>query len=210
MAYASQANNPARLIGIGIVIVMHIGIVIALKEGLSRSIVELVKGPIETKIIEEIKEEKKLPPPPPANPLKPPPVYVPPIDTPMIDLEPAPDTRAITSTTSQKPVKQAPAIPGTPIQLNRKRTLSKPHYPPSSMRLGEEGLVTINLCVGENGKITDAKLVKTSGFPKLDAAAIEHALSGAWDKNFNPATQNGKPITACSNVPVRFKIENER
>jgi protein TonB len=49
-----------------VVIVMHILIGWALVSGLARKVVEVIKAPIETKIIEEIKKPPPdLPPPPP-------------------------------------------------------------------------------------------------------------------------------------------------
>ena len=67
--YADQQRKPGKhLVGIGIVILMHLLLGWALVSGLARKVVEVIKNPIETKIIEEVK-----PPPPPPENLPPPP-----------------------------------------------------------------------------------------------------------------------------------------
>ena len=72
--YAEQQRNPGKhVVGIGIVIVLHILLGWALLNGLARTVIEVIKGPIETKIIEEAK-----PPPPPPENLPPPPKFAPP------------------------------------------------------------------------------------------------------------------------------------
>ena len=92
MNYAEQQRNPSKhMVGLGVVIVMHIILGWALLNGLARKVVEVVKGPIETKIIEEVKP----PPPPPETPLPPPPKMAPP---PRAPKPPAPPRSALPST----------------------------------------------------------------------------------------------------------------
>ncbi|MDH4051952.1 MAG: energy transducer TonB, partial [Rubrivivax sp.] len=75
MDYAEQQRNPGRhAVGIGIVIAMHLLIAWALVSGLARRVVDVIKAPIETKIIEEVQP----PPPPPPENLPPPPKFAPP------------------------------------------------------------------------------------------------------------------------------------
>ena len=66
MDYAQQQRNPGKhLIGISFVIVFHVALVYALVNGLAHKIVEIVKKPYETKLIEEAKKPPpdKTPPP---------------------------------------------------------------------------------------------------------------------------------------------------
>jgi len=66
MDFSRSARDPRRhYIGIGSVIVLHLLIVWALVSGLARKVIEVVKGPIEVKVIEEV---AKPPPPPPEVP----------------------------------------------------------------------------------------------------------------------------------------------
>ena len=70
MDYASQQRSPGKHpIGLGVVVVGHVILGYALVNGLGHKIVEVIKAPIETKIIEEVKP----PPPPPPENLPPPP-----------------------------------------------------------------------------------------------------------------------------------------
>ena len=75
MDFAQQQRNPGKhVVGIGIVIAMHVLLAWALVTGLAQRMVEVIKAPIETKIIEEVKP----PPPPPPENLPPPPKFAPP------------------------------------------------------------------------------------------------------------------------------------
>ena len=80
----------------------------------------------------------------------------------------------------------------------------QPDYPPTSRRLGEEGSVVLQVLVGTDGKVQDGKVQTSSGFPRLDEAALKHALR-AW--RFPPGTEDGKPVTAWHSVKVTFRIE---
>ena len=64
MNFAQQQNDPRRrIIGFGAVLLFHLLIVYALVSGLAKKVVDVVRAPIETKVIEEIKK----PPPPPRS-----------------------------------------------------------------------------------------------------------------------------------------------
>ena len=53
MDFAQHQRNPARhLVGVGGVILLHVVIIYALITGLARKVVEVVKGPIDVKVIE--------------------------------------------------------------------------------------------------------------------------------------------------------------
>ncbi len=82
--------------------------------------------------------------------------------------------------------------------------LEKPPYPRASEILNEEGISTIEACISPRGTVTSSRLIATSGFSRLDDAAV------AWVKkvrNFKPATLNGKPVAECMTIPVEWKIE---
>jgi protein TonB len=81
MDFAQQQRNPTKhLVGLTFVALLHVVIIWALINGLATKVIALVKAPIETKIIEEVKPppppEVKLPPPPKLA--APPPPYIPP------------------------------------------------------------------------------------------------------------------------------------
>src|SRR5256885_4487152 len=60
--------------------IFHVLLIYALVHGLARKIVEVVRAPLETKIIEEVKrppQEQPPPPPPPPKLATPPPPFIP-------------------------------------------------------------------------------------------------------------------------------------
>ena len=87
---------------------LHLALGYALVNGLGRKIIEVVKAPLETKIIEEIKKPPPdTPPPPPPKLAAPPPPFIPP---PEINIQAPPQPVAQTITT----VSTAPPPPGPP------------------------------------------------------------------------------------------------
>ncbi len=68
MDFAQQQRNPGKhLTGFTVVVILHLILGWALLNGLARTVIEVIKNPLETKIIEEVK-----PPPPPPENLPPP------------------------------------------------------------------------------------------------------------------------------------------
>ena len=190
------------------IVALHVGMVWALNSGLSQRVVQVVLGPIETRMIDEAPKVEEPPPPPPPKIETPPPFVPPPeiaIDIPM-DVAPA---TAITQTTTTKPVQQppiqqkAPAVPGTPPKVDPKRPPTKPEYPASSRRAGEAGTVVLDLYILPNGRVGDAKVQKSSGFPRLDEAAVKEAKR-SW--RFTPGTENGQAVAMWHSTKVTFNL----
>src|SRR5688572_28935513 len=107
MQYAYGQRQPARFsVGFITVVLIHAVIVYGLVSGLARKVVDVIKQPLETKIIEAPKPPPEAPPPPPPMPkmeVVPPPSYVPPpevqIQVPQLQQQSA----AITATQSTAP-----------------------------------------------------------------------------------------------------------
>ena len=87
-----------------------------------------------------------------------------------------------------------------PPRIDPKRPASQPPYPPASRRLGETGTVIMLLTVAENGRVIDAALDTSSGFDRLDQAALKEAK--AW--RLTPGTINGTPATMRQKFRVAF------
>jgi periplasmic protein TonB len=191
-----------------LIVLLHVGMVWALNSGLSQRVVQVVLGPIETRMIDEAPKVDEPPPPPPPKIETPPPFVPPPevaIDIPM-DVAPA---TAITQTTTKKPVAQppiqpkAPAVPTTAPKVDPRRPPTKPDYPASSRRAGEAGTVVLDLYILPNGRVGDAKVQKSSGFPRLDEAAVKEAKR-SW--RFTPGTENGQPVAMWHSTKVTFNL----
>lgn len=52
-------------------------------------------------------------------------------------------------------------------------TCDQPKYPPLSQRFREEGTVVLTLNVGADGVLSNASIGKSSGYKRLDIAALE-------------------------------------
>ena len=76
-------------------------------------------------------------------------------------------------------------------------------YPPASQNDGEEGTVTLLLAVQTDGSISDIRIARSSGHPRLDAAA-QKALRNI---KLQPATCHGKPIAVRIHKSITFKID---
>jgi len=199
MEFGERQNPNQRLIGITFVVIFHILLVYALINGLARKALELLPQPIETKIIKEQKHDEPPPPPPPPKFAPPPPPTIPP---PEIDIQStAPRANAITATTGKVTAAPAPKTAAhAPVVLAK--NCREPDYPSVSERLGEVGTVVLQLLVGTNGKVTDSKVTKSSGFPRLDKAALE-ALSLC---KFTPGTAaDGTPVAAWAPLQYTFR-----
>jgi protein TonB len=119
--YDYAGSSQRRYTGIIVVVLLHILIVWGLVSGLARKAVEIIKKPIEMKIMEEV----KLPPPPPPPPPKiekikdmpkvetPPPAYVPPPEV-VVTPPPAPVIQAVQAEPPKAPVIIAPSPPPAP------------------------------------------------------------------------------------------------
>lgn len=78
-----------------------------------------------------------------------------------------------------------------------------PLYPTISKRLHEEGTVLLKVLIQSNGQATEVEIKKSSGFERLDQAALEAAKK--W--SYQPGTVNGKATSMWFNIPIRFILE---
>jgi len=76
----------------------------------------------------------------------------------------------------------------------------KPDYPPEADRLGQRGVVLLDVEVNAEGHVTGASVKRSSGFPSLDEAAAR----GIRRWIFEPARVAGLPIASRAEVPVKF------
>jgi len=191
------------------IIALHLFIAWALATGLARKAIEVLAPPIQTDIVQEEKNKTEPPPPPPPE-MRKQVVEVPPPDVNIQMPEVGPQTSAITARVAEPkaaaPVAKA-AVAGTAIGLGKGFPNVDDYYPDASRRLGEEGLTIVDICVGPDGKLTEPpKVGKTSGHERLDQAAVKVASVGSG--RFKPATEEGKPVSKCTQLPIRFKLHN--
>jgi len=191
MDYAQQQRNPGRhLTGITIVLLLHVLIVWALVSGLARTVVEVVKGPIDVKVIEEIIKKPPPPPevvPPPPKMAAPPPPFIPP---PEINIAPPPvPAPAISAVTQeappapqapiiQKPVEAPPPAPAVrsarAVCTNYVEVVQSVVYPREALKDNIEGEVVIEFTITAAGKITDIN-IKSSTNRVFNRSALQMA-----------------------------------
>jgi|SRR5450631_163434 protein TonB len=207
-AYAQDATFLSRrAIVLVVIIVLHVLLAYGLATGLARKAIELIAPPIQSDIIEEV-QQHDLPPPPPPPEFERPPVEVPPPDINIdVPVEVAQST-AITDVTD-KHLPPAPPPPHASSKTNPTTGKNFPnsadYYPAASMRLGEEGSAIVHACVAPTSKLSeDPTIAKTSGSARLDEGAIKLAKAG----RYVAGTEDGKPVTGCFNMSIKFQLKN--
>lgn len=78
----------------------------------------------------------------------------------------------------------------------------KPDYPSMSRRRGESGTAYVHFVVGVTGKIESIDLQKSSGYPRLDEAA----LAAMRATTCRPYIENGQAIRAARTQPYNFGL----
>lgn len=107
---------------------------------------------------------------------------------------------AAAATASNAPAQPAVVLPSADADyLNN----PAPAYPRLSRRMGEEGAVIVRVLIGLQGTAEKAEIRTSSGFERLDLAALETVQR--W--RYVPGKRNGTPAAMWFNVPVRFVLE---
>ncbi|QPK61506.1 energy transducer TonB [Methylomonas sp. LL1] len=78
-----------------------------------------------------------------------------------------------------------------------------PDYPAQSRQLGEQGRVLLRVLVNAAGVVEQVTLRKSSGYPRLDAAAQDSVKN--W--RFIPAKRGEQAVVAWVVVPISFSLE---
>lgn len=119
--------------------------------------------------------------------------------------EPEPERKVVNETVADAKPAQMPA---GPVTLSSELSVScpdlaSPAYPALSRRLGEEGKLVLRVELDETGRISKATVVESSGYSRLDNAA----LSAVKTWRCRPATRDGRAVPAIALQPFNFVIE---
>ena len=113
---------------------------------------------------------------------------------------------AATSAASTAPSTE-PAVPPPPKTLpsSAVRFLIKPQpvYSAASLELGESGTVTMLILVDENGRAKEVKVTKSSGYPRLDRAAV----AAGNPARFQPFLEAGGPRSGRVPHGLTFNLQ---
>jgi protein TonB len=112
---------------------------------------------------------------------------------------------ALSNTAPSTAPNMAPAPPKVELPSSDADYLNnpKPHYPPMSKRLREQGKVVVRTLIGADGTVQQAEITQSSGFERLDQAALATALR--W--RYVPGKRAGVAQAMWFNVPFQFLLE---
>lgn len=120
---------------------------------------------------------------------------------------PAPQPEAVAAASAATPQSAANLAPAAPVLpprsdaafLNNRAAA----YPALSRRLREQGRVVLNVHVLADGSVDDVKLHLSSGFPRLDDAAL--AAVRGW--KFVPARRGDEAVALWHTLPLSFSLD---
>ncbi|HMM54981.1 MAG TPA: energy transducer TonB [Candidatus Desulfobacillus sp.] len=207
--FSVSASRRPRLSrsGLAVVLLLHALVfwlllranVIQLPEQLSVLTVSLIR-PV------EIAKPQPEPTPPRPKPVKTQPVVAPkPVQLAAPEATPAPAAAVVPAQPEPAPpVAASPAPQPTQPRFDADYLDNpKPHYPPLSRRMGEQGRVVLRVHVGADGNPDEVQLHGSSGSPRLDQSALQTVRR--W--KFVPARLGNEPVAAWVLVPIAFKLK---
>ncbi|TYP94475.1 MULTISPECIES: energy transducer TonB [Nitrosomonas] len=99
-------------------------------------------------------------------------------------------------------------MPSGPVMLSSELSvicpvMNSPSYPSRSRILGEHGKLMLKLELDESGRVKKAQVTNSSGYSRLDEAAITAVKT--W--RCKPPLQNGQPVPVIAFQPFSFVLK---
>lgn len=113
-------------------------------------------------------------------------------------------SQAVSATSSETAVtaqRGSPKAVTLPSSMADYLSNPPPNYPVLSLRLNEQGKVVVRVLIGKNGRALDARITQSSGFDRLDQAALRAVLS--W--RYVPGTVDGQAQDMWFDAPINFR-----
>jgi protein TonB len=82
----------------------------------------------------------------------------------------------------------------------------QPRYPAQARRRNQQGVVLLEVRLDARGAQREIRLLRSSGFPSLDRAALEAVAE--W--RFHPEVINGRGVPSRVQIPVEFALMASR
>ena len=82
-------------------------------------------------------------------------------------------------------------------------TCQKPSYPAEAAKKGEAGTTELAFLVARDGRITQSKVLKSSGSAQLDQAALTQLATC----KVQAGSKNGKPVQSWLKLAYEWKLE---
>lgn len=209
------AKGRVNWAAIGIIAGLHVALAAAL---VTMDVVKLKTMDVQPMLVDLI---PSAPPPSPPEPVLQPQLEVIPqvIVPPQLDILPPRESpvQAVVAETPP-PVSQpavavstpAPAAPSSGSSSVAVADLSStmisaeaPRYPVESRRKKEEGTVVLLVTVGPDGKVADIRVSRSSGFDRLDNAALSAVKKWRW----SPTLRGGQPVSVRGYVEIPFVLK---
>lgn len=158
--------------------------------------------PAEPKAVPIVKKTVTRPTPTPVIPRAPSPAAITEATPPQESHEPPAATVPPSPPAPVAPA--APAAPAAPKTVSGIEYIEKPRpvMPTTSLRMGEEGVVQFKVLVNVKGKADKVEIIKSSGFPRLDDAAVT-AVKRAL---FKPYIEDGQAIAFSTTGSIAFTL----
>ena len=200
------ANRRPNWISIAAILLVHVAAFCAL---VKFDVIEI--APKKKALVVDLIAE---PPVPPADKPEPEPVVVEKVQPtviapPQIVQSLAPPPSPIMVTTAPSPPKPvaAPAPPAGPVMIGNldERLLEgrPPRYPMESRRKHEQGTVVVRLLIGTDGRVEQISVAQSSGFERLDQAAIQAIRGWRWQ----PIVRDGQPVEVRGLYSMPFTLQ---
>ncbi len=195
MTYLQQQRSPLQsLPGLGAVILLHLGLIYALLNGLGTNIVEKFAPPPAARIIDVVPPTPS-PPPPPAPDITAPQALVVPLPEVTI-AHPALPHAPLATTHTPLPAAPAPRAPGSAEHDFQASQLvageRAPAYPEAFADSGRAGRVAVDCVIEVTGNPSHCRVVSASGGAAF-AAETMRWLTGPAHPVYRPAIRDGQP-----------------
>jgi protein TonB len=171
-------------------------------------VIQIHKKPPPLKVFDVV----EIAPPPAVEPPKPQPRAEPIVPlvttpTPMVQTITPPPPIVVAPPPSKPAPIVAPAAPPAPMSVDnledRMIAGNPPRYPMESRRKKEQGTVVLRLVIGTDGRVEEVSIAQSSGFDRLDQAALQAARSWRWQ----PMTRGGQPVQVRGVMSIPFVLK---
>jgi len=142
------------------------------------------------------------PPPKPEEKPQPPPEPKPEVTIPEPKPAPVPPP-VVQPTVTPPPPPKPPTEEYVPVTQPTFAKQATHVYPPEAARRHQQGVVVLMLYISGSGTLDRLEIVKSSGFPLLDAAAIKEMKQS----KFQPAMDGAIPIRSRAQATVTYRLE---
>jgi len=206
-------NGRARWPALAVIAGLHMMLIATLDIA---GVLPVRRGPSELKLIQLSPE--MAPPPPVARAELPETVEPRPIEqarpapSPVRIAAPAPIVSTPVAAPMVAPLSPPPAPALAPVQSGPVRvadldtravTIVAPKYPVESRRKREQGIVVLSVTLDIDGRVAELELAKSSGFERLDRAALDAVRRWRW----SPTLSDGAAVAVRGTVEIPFILQ---